>query len=310
LPLHGGSQTRFLLVRGKTLPASLAEREFGFRTASAGFFLASGIPLVAGALYGDWQGGKGVREAVISQRLATVLFPGEDPIGHEIADSPRGNGALPEPKWFRIVGVIGSVAVHPADAEPAAELYVPWGATYWPMMNFVVRTHRPLAEVSRFLHDRIQTVMAGQIFSPVATLEERTAETRSAPRSAALLVGGFAVVALALAALGIFGLMAYETARRTQEIGVRLALGAESSGIAFDSIMRGMKLAAVGLALGLGGAWYASRLLENLLFGIAPHDALSYASAAAVLFIAAVLASLVPALRAARIDPIQALRHE
>jgi putative ABC transport system permease protein len=310
LPLHGGSQTRYLLVRGKTLPPRLAEKEFGFRTASAGFFPASGIPLVAGALYRDWQAGKGTREAVISQRLADALFPGEDPIGHEIADSPRGNGALPEPKWFRIVGVIGSVASHPADAEPAAELYVPWGATYWPMMNFVVRTNRPVADVSRYLHDQIQTAMAGQIFSPVASLEQRTAETRTAPRTAASLVGGFALAALMLSALGIFGLMAHETTRRTQEIGVRLALGAESSSIAFDSIMRGVKLAAVGLALGLGGAWFASRLLENLLFGVAPHDAPSYAIAAVVLLAAATLASLFPALRAARIDPIQALRHE
>ena len=160
------------------------------------------------------------------------------------------------------------------------------------------------------MHEQIQQNNTSQIYSPVATLSERIAETRSTPRTAALLVSGFALVALALAALGIFGLMAHETARRTQEIGVRLALGAEPESIAFDAVWRAVKLVAVGLVLGLAAAWYASVLLQSLLFEVAPHDAYSYAAAAAVLLLAAVIASLVPALRAARINPIQALRHE
>jgi putative ABC transport system permease protein len=306
LPLHGGSQSNRLIVRGKTLSPAVAEKEFNFRTASPGFFAAAGIPLLTGVVYRDWQGVHGSREAVISQRLASVLFPGEDPLGHEIS----ANSLHQEARWFRIAGVVGSIASHPTDSEPAAEVYVPWGATYWPLMNFVVRTERPLSDVSRYVHDQIQVANTSQIFSPVATLDERTAETRSAPRTAALLVGGFAAVALALAALGIFGLMAHETARRTQEIGVRLALGAAPSGIAAESILRGIKPALAGLACGLAGAWYVSRWLESLLFGIAPHDALPYAMAAAVLLIAALCASLLPALRAARVDPIQALRHE
>jgi ABC-type antimicrobial peptide transport system permease subunit len=177
-------------------------------------------------------------------------------------------------------------------------------------MNFVVRTERPLADVSRYVHDQIQVANSSQIFSTVATLDKRTAETRSAPRTAALLVGGFAVIALALSALGIFGLMAHETNRRTQEIGVRLALGAEPQSIAFHAVLRAVKLVAAGLALGLCGAWYATALLNSLLFQVAPHDVFSYATAAAALLTAAVLASLLPALRAARVNPTQALRHE
>jgi putative ABC transport system permease protein len=306
LPLHGGSQSNPLLVRGKRPSPTLTETEFGYRTASPGFFAAAGIPLLSGALYRDWQGVNGPREALISQRLATMLFPGEDPIGHEIARPPVKG----EPHWFRIVGVVGSVPLRPSDSEPAAEMYVPWGATYWPLLNFVVRTERPIADVSRYLHDQIQPANPSQVFSPVASLDDRTAETRSAPRTAALLVGGFAIVALALSALGIFGLMAHETTRRTQEIGVRLALGAEPQSIARNAIFRAVKLVVTGLALGLCGAWYAAALLNNLLFGVAPHDPLSYATAAAVLLTAAVFASLLPALRAARINPIQALRHE
>jgi putative ABC transport system permease protein len=306
LPLHGGSQSNRLVVRGKTLPPSLAEKEFGFRTASPGFFAAAGIPLLAGSVYRDWQGVNGPREALISQRLAALLFRGEDPIGHEIASA----GLSRNLRWFRIVGVVGSIVSRPTDSEPAAEVYVPWGATYWPLMNFVIRSEKPVADLSRYVHDRIQPVHSSQIFSTVVSLDERTAETRSAPRTAALLVGSFAFVALALAALGIFGLMAQETARRTQEIGVRLALGAEPSGIAADAILRGIKLAVAGIALGLAGAWYASGWIDSLLFGVAPHHILPYSLAALVLLIAALCASLLPAWRAARIDPIQALRHE
>jgi len=205
---------------------------------------------------------------------------------------------------------VGSIVSRPTDSEPAAEVYVPWGATYWPLMNFVIRSERPIADISHYVHDQIQAIHSSQIFSTVVALDERTAETRSAPRTAALLVGGFAVVALALAALGLFGLMAHETARRTQEIGVRLALGAEPAGIAAAALLRGIKLAAAGVALGLAGAWYASGLLESLLFGVEPHDILPYSLAGLILLVAATCASLLPAWRAARIDPIQALRHE
>jgi putative ABC transport system permease protein len=307
LPLHGGSQSGPLVVRGKAFAESIAEKEFGLRTASAGFFPAAGIPVLAGRLYRETSE---MHEAVISQRLAQILFPGADPLGQEIAQRTANNSKHAEPGWFRIVGVVGSVPTLLANAEPAAELYVPWGATYWPMINFVVRTARPLTDVSHYVKGQIQPIDASQIFSPVATLEERTAETFSAPRIAAWLVGSFAVVALALSALGIFGLTAQETNRRTQEIGVRLALGGEPLAMALDALCRAVKPVLAGLAVGLCGAWYTGTLVKSLLFEVVPHDLSSYAFSVAVLLTAAVLASLAPALRAARINPIHALRHE
>jgi hypothetical protein len=129
-----------LVVRGKAFAESIVEKEFGLRTASAGFFPAAGIPVLAGRLYRETSE---MHEAVISQRLAQILFPGADPLGQEIAQRTANNSKHREPEWFRIVGVVGSVPTLLANAEPAAELYVPWGATYWPMMNFVVRTARP-----------------------------------------------------------------------------------------------------------------------------------------------------------------------
>lgn len=305
LPLHGGTQSGLFVVRGKTFDDSIAEKEFGFRTASAGYFAAVGIPLLEGTIYTD---GPRLHEAVISRRLAQILFPGDDAIGHEIAERPGAKAK--EPEWFRIVGVVGSVSSSLANMDPAAEMYVPWGATYWPLMNFVVRTKRPMGDVARFVREQIQPLNAEEIFSPVTTLDERIAEVRSAPRVSALLVGGFAVVALALSALGIFGLMAHETNRKTQEIGIRLALGAEPQSIAVSAVLQAVRLVVSGLAIGLCGAWYASGVVKSLLYEVGPHNASSYAVAAGILMVTAVLAALWPAVRAARIDPIRALRHE
>jgi putative ABC transport system permease protein len=305
LPLHGGAQSGPLLVRARVLNETVAETEFGFRTASAGFFTAAGIPILAGNVFRD---GADSHEAVISQRLAHVLFAGENPLGHQIASRPDKAGS--EPKWFRIVGVINSVPARAMTQEPEAELYVPWGATYWPMLNFVVRSNRPLGDLAQFVHGDLQKLQAEQIFSPVTTLEEQIDETRSTPRLSALLIGAFAFVALALSALGIFGLVAHETRRRTQELGVRLALGELPRSIALGTVGRAVKLVSIGLLIGLGGAWFASVLLRNLLFDVLPHDLSAYLAASLVLLAATILAASVPAWRAAKIDPVQALRHE
>ncbi len=305
LPLHGGTQSGPLLVRGRALNESIAEQEFGFRTASAGFFAAAGIPVLSGRVFQD---GKNSHEALISQRLAHVLFAGDDPLGHEVAQRPSKAGK--EPEWFRIVGVVNSIPVDAAIDQPQAELYVPWGATYWPLLNFVVRSERPLGDVAQFVRGQIQPQNAEQIFSPVTTLEEQIAETRATPRTGALLIGGFAFAALALAALGIFGLMAHETNRRTQEFGVRLALGEQPRSIALGIVSRALKLVGFGLLFGLCGAWFASTLVQTLLFDVAPHDLSAYFSSALVLLAAAVFAAAWPAWRASHINPVQALRHE
>ncbi len=302
IPLHGGSQTSALIVRDKALTPTLADLEFRWRTASAGSFAALGIPLRTGRMY------RGLQEAVISDRLAAILFPGEDPIGHEIAE--RSSKKDVKPEWFRVVGVVGSMPFTAVNHEPEAEMYIPWGATYWPIMNFVMRSNRQLKDVSRFVRSEVQKLSPDQPFSEVSPLENRIAETRSPARAATLLLAGFAVVGLSLSALGIFGLMAHEAQRRKQEFGVRLALGAQRRAIAFDSLQRGLKPALVGMALGLAGAWFASALVKSLLFEVTPHDAASYAIAAALLLAAAIIACLAPAVEAARVNPIEALREE
>jgi len=304
LPLHGGSQSGNLLVQGADLNPELAAKEFSWRTATAGYFSTAGVPLKSGSLY------RTNKEAVITDRLAAELFPNQDPIGHFIAEAQHGKAANKPPNWFRIVGVVGSVRLNPSDTDTEAGVYVPWGATYWPSMNFVVKSTRDLSEFTRLVRHHVQPLTDQQIIENINTLEALTDETRSSERVRTIMLTAFAAVALALSAIGLFGTLSHEVARRTQDYGVRLALGAEPATIAWSAIRSALILSITGVLIGIAACIWTSQFLRGLLFGIEPWDITAYASAVAVLLLAAILAALIPALKAARIDPVTALRHE
>jgi putative ABC transport system permease protein len=310
LPLHGGSQTGPVLVKGVELDESLAIKQFSWRTASAGYFSAAGVPLQSGTLYRDWVAGKGNREAVITDRLAAALFPNGDALGHLIAEAPRGKRAVKETDWFRIVGVVGSVRLNPSDTATESGIYIPWGATYWPSMNFVVKSTRSLADFTRLVRTQVQPLTNAEMVENIDSLESLTAETRSSERVRTIMLTAFAGAALALSAIGLFGTLSHEVSRRTQDYGVRLALGAEPAGIAWLAVRSALILATVGVGMGVAASVWTSQFLRGLLFGIEPWDVTAYASAAIVLLATAVSAAIIPAARAARIDPIQALRQE
>jgi ABC-type antimicrobial peptide transport system permease subunit len=238
------------------------------------------------------------------------LFPNQDPIGHFIAEAQHGKAAAKPPNWFRIVGVVGSVRLNPSDTDTEAGVYVPWGATYWPSMNFVVKSTRDLTEFSRLVRNHVQPLTDQQIIENINTLEALTDETRSSERVRTILLTAFAAVALALSAIGLFGTLSHEVARRTQDYGVRLALGAEPVSIAWSAIRSALLLSTAGVLIGIAACIWTSQFLRSLLFGIEPWDITAYASAVGVLLMTAILAALMPAIKAARIDPIAALRHE
>ena len=240
---------------------------------------------------------------MITDRLAAALFPAGDALGHLIAEAPRGN-------WFRIVGVVGSVRLNPSDTATESGVYIPWGATYWPSMNFVVKSTRSLADFTRLVRTHVQPLTNAEMVENIDSLESLTAETRSSERVRTIMLTAFAATALALSAIGLFGTLSHEVSRRTQDYGVRLALGAEPAGIAWLAVRSALILATVGVAMGVAASVWTSQFLRGLLFGIEPWDVTAYASAAIVLLATAVLAAIIPAARAARIDPIQALRQE
>gem|GEM_PF-3891868 len=304
LPLHGGSQSGSLLVQGKVFDKELADKQFSWRTASAGYFAAAGVPVQRGALYRDWLGGKGSNEALITDRLATLLFPEGNAIGQLIS---RGSQT---PHWFRIVGIVAGIRLNPSDATPEAGVYVPWGATYWPEMKFVVRTTSGLDDFSRLVRHHVQPLTNAQLVEKINTLESLTADTRTSERVRSILLASFAGAALLLSAIGLFGTLSHEVTRRTKDYGVQLALGAQPRLIAWSAVRSALLLAIAGIAIGIAGSVWTSQFLNGMLFGVEPWDITAYASAALILLAMAALAAVIPAARAARIDPIQALRHD
>jgi hypothetical protein len=261
-------------------------------------------------LYRDWVAGKGDKAAVITDRLAAILFPNGDAVGHSIAEARRGKDVAKAPQWFRIVGVVGSVRLNPTDTATEAGVYVPWGATYWPQMNFVVKSTRDLAEFTRLVRQHVQPLTNAQIVENINTLDALTAETRASERVRTLMLAAFAGAALLLSAIGLFGTLSQEVARRTQDYGVRLALGAEPGSIAWLAVRSALVMAGLGVLAGIGASIWTSQFLQGLLFGVEPWDLSAYALAVVVLLVTAVAAAAIPAVRAARVDPISALRHE
>jgi predicted permease len=270
-----------------------------------GTFAALGIPLRSGR---DFQDGDALDRpfvAVVNERLAQKAFPNQDPLGRTIFcpfDSPKG---------MTIVGVVGDVRQRGPEREAMAECYMPYsqhafnGAT----LSLVVRTAgdpNALAETVR----RLARELAPDVPMRATTLETMLSENVAAPRFRTLLLAVFAGLAVCLAMAGVYGVMAYAVGQRSGEVGLRMALGASNGSVLRLILGHGLKLAGIGLALGLAGALAASRLLTTMLFQVKPTDPLVYLAVAMLLGVVALIATYIPARRASRIDPVAAIRQE
>jgi predicted permease len=273
---------------------------------SPGYFEAMRIPLRSGRLLSDQDRSGAPRVALLSQSLARRRLPGRDPIGQQLrigaADGPL----------FTIVGVVGDVKqTSLAVVEPDA-VYV--AADQWHFadntMSIVVRTTASAAAIVPLVRAAIWSVDKDQAIVRVATMESLLSATAAERRFVLILFEAFALAALVLAAAGIFGVLAGSVAERTREIGVRAALGATRRDILGMVVGQGMTLTAVGVAIGLAGAFAATRALGAMLFDVSPLDPVTYAVVTALLVLTAMAASSVPAWRAARVDPATTLRSE
>ena len=299
-PLDAGWTTRFTVV-GRPEVAEGEQEEIRVRAASRGYFRAAGLTLLRGRgfLPSDRVGAPLV--AVLNAAAVRRYFPGEDPLGREVRifGQPR-----------RIVGVVEDERFMGLAAEAAPALYPPLAQFPSPALSVLVRTEGdPLAaagaarQVVREL-DRDLAVFAA------ATMEEELSRSLAQPRFSGSLLAAFAVLALTLAMIGVYGLLAYAVARRRQEIGVRMALGASAGQVLRLVVGRGLVLTLAGAALGLLGARAAGRLLAGLLYAVPANDPATFVAVPLLLAAAALLASWVPARRAARVDPAVALRAE
>jgi putative ABC transport system permease protein len=309
LPLTMGSHSSSFSIEGRgsidDSDQSLAVQD---RLASSDFFRVMGIPIISGRAFADTDDGSAIGVALINQSFARRFFPNENAIGQHL----RFDSASP---WITVVGIVGDVRGFGLDKEPKSEIYLPYQQQsflrYNPSrMHLVVRT---TGDPNAFATAMLESVR--EIDKDVPRPQARTMETFLAAsiaerRSNMLLLGIFALVALLLTGVGIYGVISYSVTHRTQEIGIRMALGAQSRDVLQLVIRQGMSLVLVGLCIGLAGAIALSRVIATLLFGVGAKDPLTFFVVAALLSIVAFVACYIPARRATRVDPLTALRCE
>jgi predicted permease len=274
----------------------------GFRLTSPGYFSVMGVPLLAGRDFNERDVYDAEPVAIVSASMVRQVFGGESPIGRRI------RCGLDRNVWMRVVGVVGDMRNDSPAIPAGSELYMsyrqhPYHAND---LHIVVRAQGDVASAAR------KTVAGIDPAIPlkVSTLEQFQSDAVALPRFRTMLLIAFAGLAAALAAAGVYGVMSYAAVQRQAEMGVRIALGATGGNVVSILVGSGAKLAAIGMVCGLAIALAAGRLIESMLFGIRPHDPLAIGGSVLLLSAAALLAALIPALRASRIDPATALREE
>jgi len=304
-PFHGDSASGSFSIEGRA-PASRGDRPFAhIATVSGGYFSAMGIPLLSGRTFTDRDGENAQPVAIVSATLANEYWPGENPVGKRLRfeDNP------PDP-WVTIVGLVGDARQLGLSQRPPALLYFPYEQFALPFTSVAVRSTLPPSAVASLLKSQLAGIDRDLSFGDIKPLQSVIDRSVDDPRFRATLIGVFAVLALALAAVGIYGLISYTVAQRTREFGIRIALGAARRQVLGPVIREGLVLAAIGTGFGLAGALIVGRALSAFLFGVGSSDPLTFGLVALVMLAVAFLATYVPSRRALKVDPVVALRSE
>jgi putative ABC transport system permease protein len=302
LPLSGDSDMNFI-VEGQPMPKSPSEAPVTwYRLVSARYFEAMGMKLVRGRAF---ERGEAAPSVIVNETFVRKVFPAEDPIGRRVRFS-----ADREAPWFTIVGIAADARVRGARGETRVETFIPYWQFVEPGMNVILKAHVDAAQLAPALKQAVAGLDPNVPVAGIAVLSDTVAESIDQPRFFAVLAVGFAGLALVLAAIGIYGVMAYAVAQRTTEIGVRMALGATPSEVFRLVLADGLRITAIGVTLGAAGSLVVGRWLTTLLFGVAPGDPRTLAATAGLLLLVAAAACFIPARRATRVDPMVALRAE
>jgi putative ABC transport system permease protein len=303
LPMRGGYFLSFA-IEGRAPAPPGEEPSSRHRVVSPRYFESLGVPLRRGRVFDERDVAGSPMVAVIDQAFAARYFPGEDPIGRGL---DIGNGS---DGFYQIVGIVGNVRHDALDAEPGPTMYVPYKQDVFQSMWLAVRTDGEPAQLAAAARAAVPQLDAALPAARIGPLTDALSDSIAQRRFSMLLLVLFAAIAAFLAAVGLYGVVAYAVAQRTRELGVRMAVGARAGDIVRLVVGGGMRLALLGVALGTVAALGLSRILAALLFEITPFDPASYAATALGLLTVAAAACAVPALRAARVDPLAALRQE
>jgi putative ABC transport system permease protein len=305
--MRGGNQSTYY-VEGMPVPGPGQAPSTERIQVSGDYFLTLGIRLLAGRTFGTLDLESSPRVAIVDTMLVEKYFQGKNPLGKRFAygDKPPDK----ESDWIQIVGVVGHIQNFGPRGATRAQTYVPFTQNVPIGATFALRTDRDPAALVPALRAAAQEVAGDLPIFNFRTMDDRFTSGISTERLTLLLLGIFAALALVLAAVGLYGVLNYTVGQRTREIGIRVALGATSRSVVSMTMKQGVKLASAGLLLGLATALTLTRFLQSLLYGVSPFDPLSYITVAFVLAGVGVIACWLPARRAARINPVEALRCE
>lgn len=307
IPMDGATENTAIRIPGQTQRDPRAIPAANYTIVSPGYFAAAGTPIVRGRPFLESDTAASGPVTIISDAMARQFWPGQDPLGKQVAPRSRLYPAA------TIVGIAADVKRLSLREDPPAEMYVPYTQKVWPSlltMSVLLRTRQDPAAMATSARQAIYSIDGDMPIANVRTLERIVADSVVQPRFAMLLLAGFGGLALLLASVGMYGVICYSVAQRAREIGVRMALGAQRRDIFGMVLGQGGRIALLGVAIGLAASFVLTRLMNRFLFGVSPTDLLTFAAVSCLLFLVALLACYIPARRATRVDPMDALRYE
>jgi putative ABC transport system permease protein len=303
-PFINLEQDASFTIQGRPVPPKGSEPSAFYTEVSPDYLSALTVPLRSGRFFTKFDKQDSALVVVINQTMARRYFPNEDPLGKQLTV------IFARPEVREIVGVIGDVLHSGLDTNARPEMFVPYWQSPTTQMTFVVKTTPDAAAMLPAVKSAIREVNRNQTFSKTATMDQLINDSLRQRRFNLLLLVSFAVLALILAAIGVYGSINYSTRQRTHEIGLRMALGAQSGNVLRLIIGQGLVLALTGVGIGLIASFALTRLMKGLLFGITATDPVTFIAISLLLILMALLASWIPARRATRVDPLVALRYE
>jgi putative ABC transport system permease protein len=312
MPLQGTNFGMPFTIAGKPVADPSARPGAGFQMVTPGFFQTFAIQMAKGRAFTDQDSAGSVRVAIVNETFVSRYLSGVDPLTQriEVEQLIPGVTKLGPPIEWQIVGVYRNTHNGGIRSTGFPEIDVPFAQSPWPQASMAVRTTGDPAEMSKSIAGAVHSVDADLALANVRTMDQIVSESLVGDRFTTALYVSFASVALVLAAIGIYGVMAFAVAQRTHEIGLRMALGASQDHVLGLILKEGIILTAIGLGLGLVGACFVGRAMRGLLYGVGTIDIAAFSAVAVTLFMAALLACYLPANKAAKVDPMVALRYE
>jgi putative ABC transport system permease protein len=317
VPLAGGGSESSIFAEGALMDPNHPGPGCTFGTVSGGYFQAMGIDLLRGRTFDEHDRTGSLPVIVVDESAAQALWPGQDPLGKRVAFEYRGaSPADPQPIWREVAGIVRRVRHYDLTSNSARiQVYVPYTQPHiytppQPSMALMVRSAGDPAALAASIRHEVAAMDAELPVFLIRTMTEYVDSTLEQPRLSMTVLAAFGALALILATVGIYGVLSYSVSQRTREIGIRMALGATRGSVLGGIMREGALISAAGVVVGVAGSLACMRFIGDLLFGVSPTDLATYVAIPGVLFAVALCATLIPARRATKVDPIVALRYE